>query len=222
VSLFIGPQLAPDQPKGLGKMMAGGGDKAKRLALDYYPTPPEATRAFLMAEGAYIRAALDAQGRDPQMWEPCGRGGAINAVFMQEMRFRMIASDVVADPRNGVRALDLLAAQRALAPIVITNPPFALWRPMLVRLLVHLKCDYVAFLLKASAMNSEASAKLAEQGLSPTGRWDICWRLDFTGGGNSTMDCSWFVWDMRERAMRGGPLRRAGPVTRLDQSGTLI
>jgi hypothetical protein len=213
VSLFPdGPALAPDQPKGLGKAMAGGGDKAKRRALDFYPTPPEATRAFLRAEWPFIKALLDAQGPDPQMWEPCGRGGAINAVMMQDYQFMMRASDIVPDMAHHVTGLDLLAAQQALAPIVVTNPPFALWRQMLIHLIVHLGCTYVAFLLKASVLNSEESAKLARAGLEPNGEYKLCWRLDFTGGGNPTMDCNWYVWDRRDRARRGGLLDRQGLI----------
>lgn len=73
MSLFEEFQLAPDVPKGLGPAMVGGGPKAKRRALDYYPTPPEVTRALLREE----RNCIASFARDNRVWEPCGRGGAI-------------------------------------------------------------------------------------------------------------------------------------------------
>ncbi len=48
--LFASCQLAVDAPAGLGKAMVGGGEKVKRRAHDYYPTPREATIALLKAE----------------------------------------------------------------------------------------------------------------------------------------------------------------------------
>lgn len=41
-NLFPEPALAPDAPRGLGKMVAGGGNKVKRQGNDFYPTPRSA------------------------------------------------------------------------------------------------------------------------------------------------------------------------------------
>lgn len=116
--LFTGPQLAPDSPRGLGRIMAGDGDKTKRHALDFYPTPAEATRALLRAEMPFL---ADRVGVEPGFWEPCGRGGAIARVAADEFGLSAIATDIVADPANAVDQLDLLTAHAALSPFVISN-----------------------------------------------------------------------------------------------------
>jgi len=198
------PQLARNQPVGLGTAIAGGGDKAKRRANDYYPTPPEATHALLIAEKPFClhRGAV---------WEPCGRGGAIKRVLDQH-DIISVCTDIVADPDNEVSQLDLLAAKEPLAQGVITNMPFALARPMIAHLWTVLKVDYMALLFKAQFLNSGESAKLWRAGMEPTRRWDLTWRLDFTGGGSPTMDCCWLVWDRHDNTQRFGLLDKNGPV----------
>jgi hypothetical protein len=184
---LLAGQLAPDAPRGLGRQMTGGGQKVKRRRLDFYQTPPDATRAFVAAERAALR-------RYPLIWEPCGRGGAIAAV-LQAAGVATIASDLVADPAHQVEGQDLLAVRRPWAPAVVTNPPFALARPIVALLWGALQVDYLALLLKTTFLSCGKSAALERAGLGPTRRYDLTWRLDFTGGGNPTMDCTWFVWD---------------------------
>lgn len=202
--LFAGPKLAGDAPRGLGRAMAGDG-KTPRRALDFYPTPAEATRAIIAAE----RAALT---RYPLIWEPCGRGGAI-ARELQAAGMATIATDIVADPANHVAAADLLAVRRLLAPAVLTNPPFALARRMIAHLWRDLAVDYLALLLKTTFWSCGESAALERAGLGATRRWELTWRLDFSGGGSPVMDCTWFVWDRRSPARGFGLLDRDGPVT---------
>lgn len=184
--------------------MAGGGAKTARRALDFYPTPSEATRAFLAAE----RGAIVPHG---MVWEPCGRGGAI-ARELELVQLRTVASDIVADPTNGVAGADLLLERSAWAPAVVTNPPFALARPMIVHLWGTLHVDYLALLLKTQFWNSGKSAALWRDGFRPTRRWDITWRIDFTGAGDPVMSVSWFVWDRRDPREAMGLLDRDGPV----------
>lgn len=74
--------------------------------------------------------------------------------------------------------------------------------------------DYMALLFKATWLNCGEGAALWRAGLAPNRRWDVTWRLDFTDGGNPTMDCTWLVWDRRDPAQRFGLLDRAGPVER--------
>lgn len=187
--------LARDEPTGLGTAMAGGKGKLNlaktaRNAFDYYPTPFEATRALLHAELAAIRA------HGYRVWEPCGRGGAICAVL--DAVLNTIATDIVADPDNLVGQLDVLEAREALALIAITNPPFALAEKIIIHLLGRLRVRYLALLLKSTFWQT-CSEDRGRMGLyrdyRPSRRHDLNWRVDFTGGGASTMNVSWFIWD---------------------------
>lgn len=182
------PQLAPDEPVGLGKMMAGGGAKAKRRANDFYPTPPDVTRALLRQEHHCIWA----KARELPVWEPCGRGGAILRE-LQAHGFDTIGTDIVADPENHVAPLDLLQAKRRKGAAVVTNPPFALAEPMIIHLWDRLKVDYMALLLKATYWNAGERAELFRR-FKPARIYAVAWRPDFTGGGNPTMDVCWYVW----------------------------
>lgn len=191
-----GHTLAADQPTGLGTAMAGGKgkldlDKTARRAFDFYPTPPDATRALLMVEGEAIRA------HGARAWEPCGRGGAIVRV-LQAYGLDVVATDIVADRANEVAHLDILLAREALAWIAITNPPFALAEKIIIQLLGKLGVRYLALLLKSTFWQTSTEDR-GRMGLwrdyPPQRRWDCNWRVDFTGGGASTMNVSWFIWD---------------------------
>ncbi|QNQ09270.1 hypothetical protein [Sphingomonas alpina] len=208
VDLFE-PMLAIDAPKGLGAQMAGGGDKAKRRPLDYYPTPAEATRALLIAE---LPRWPDRETPSPAFWEPCGRGGAIARVAAEEFGLSSIATDIVADPANDVAAQDLMTVKVAPARRAISNLPFAVARPMVAHLWQALELDYLALLFKTTWLNCGEGATLWRAGMKPTRRWDITWRLDFTGAGNPTMDCVWLIWDRIDTTELFGLLTRDGPV----------
>lgn len=180
-------QLAGDAPRGLGRAMAGGGDKVNRRAYDYYPTPAEVTRAFLRVEGQCLANVCPGA-----VWEPCGRGGAILAC-LREAGFETVGSDVVADPENGVTPLDVLESRKALARKVVTNPPFALAEQIVFHLLDRLKVDYLALLLKSQFWHADSRSVLFRLH-RPARIWALTWRPDFLGQGAPTMDCIWTVW----------------------------
>lgn len=197
------PQLARDALKGLGRAIVGGLGVAKRRPNDFYPTPPEAVRALLRVEGVAMQEALHRYGGP--VWEPCGRGGAIICA-LRAAGFDVVGTDIVADMAHGVMALNLLDAPVALGQVVLTNPPFALAAEMITHLLGRLRVPWLALLLKTTFWSAaRREALLAEYPVSR--RYDLNWRLDFTGGGSPTMECSWFVWDAAaEDALRWGVL----------------
>jgi hypothetical protein len=215
------PQLAPDQPRGLGTAMAGGKgrlnlDKTERRELDFYQTPADCTRALILAEAADIGA------HGYRVWECCGRGGAIARV-LHSAGFETFASDIVPDPGNQVAQLDVLQAAIAIEPIVITNPPFALAPEIIAhllgRMMAHGRVSYLALLLKQTFWQTDTESGRGRIGLfrqfPQSRRWDLTWRPDFTGGGSSTMPCSWFIWDSnapRTHAPPCGLLSRDGPI----------
>lgn len=189
-ALFPESPIAAPAPRGLGRMMSGGGAKVDRQGNDYYPTPALVTRAFIAAE----REALAAWCEDgDRIWEPCGRGGAI-ARELQAAGFTTVASDLVGDPANQVAQQDLLLCRKAASNVVITNPPFALAEEMIRHLLVDLRCTYVAMLLKSSFWHAQTRTGLWRQ-RQPQRIWALNWRPDFLGKGAPTMEAIWCVWD---------------------------
>lgn len=188
-SLFPEAPIAGPAPQGLGRMMAGGA-KVDRQGNDYYPTPPTVSRALIAAEREAMIAACD--GIDP-VWEPCGRGGAI-AAELAAAGFMTIATDLIADPVHRVTAQDLLLCRHPLAPVVVTNPPFALAEAMIRHLLGDLGCRYVALLLKSTFWHAQARTGLWRQH-PPQRIWALNWRPDFLEKGAPTMEVIWCVWD---------------------------
>lgn len=181
------PELAGPAPKGLGRAMAGGGDKVHRRGNDYYPTPPDVTRALLRVERHCI-----ANSGDGRVWEPCGRGGAI----MRELAaagFVPIGTDIVADPDNNVAQADLLAAKRAPAKVAVTNPPFAIAGEMIWHLLDKLKINYLALLLKSTFWHASKRSELFRTH-KPARIYALTWRPDFLNLDGPTMECQWCVW----------------------------
>lgn len=202
MSNLFGEKLAPDGVKGLGAAIAGGNPKVARRELDYYPTPAAATRALLLAEQEQLRGHT--------IWEPCARGGAILDV-LDEFDMPWTATDIVPDPEHGVIGADLFEVRQPLARKVVTNMPFAIARRMVGHLWNDLRVDYMALLFKVQFLNCDKGAMLYRS-CEPTRRWDLTWRLDFTGGGNPTMDCVWLVWDRIDTRRSFGLLDRSGPV----------
>jgi len=183
---------------GLGAAIAGGKgplSTTDRESDDYYPTPPEATRALIRAEMPSLQGSI--------IWEPCGRGGAITRV-LAEYGISSIATDLVGDSANNVEQKDLFTFKQPLASRVLTNPPFSIAEEMVRFLLDELGCDYVALLLKATFWHASNRTPLFDQ-FTPARIYALNWRPDFLGGGSPTMDCIWVVWD---RACETPPVYR--------------
>lgn len=164
--------------RNLGAALAGG--LGQRRDDDFYPTPAEATVALLQAAARYI---------GPVVHEPaCGDGSMARVLAMYG--FPVIATDLV-DRGYGSGGIDYLAGP-SLAPSVITNPPFKL----AARFLEHgcsQRPEFFALLLKATFWNAGRRADLMER-YPPKMTLPLTFRLDFTGGGAPTMDCTWYVW----------------------------
>lgn len=172
----------------IGAAMNGGNPQDGRRALDFYPTPPDVTRALLRRESHAIASA--AGGRP--VWEPCARGGAMAAV-LHEFGFETVATDIVADPANNVTPQDALRTRRRLGDAVVTNPPFAIASDIILHLLERLRVQYLALLLKASFWHAAERTSLFRVH-RPARIYALTWRPDFLGGGAPTMECMWVVW----------------------------
>lgn len=176
-------------PAGFGTAMAGGKGRlatTPRNKNDYYPTPPAATGALLLAESGRLN-------RSDLIWEPCGRGGAIIRV-LRANGFSTVASDIVGDPEHGVIEHDLFEITEPLAASAITNPPFNLSAKMIDHLLNRLDVRYCALLLKGTYWHA-ANRTALFRARPPARIYALNWRLDFIGGGSPVMECAWVVWD---------------------------
>lgn len=170
-----------------------------RDPLDYDPTPPDATSAFLLREKAHIRA------HGGLVWEPCAGGGHVASV-LQVFGFEVEASDIVDRGWPGTRVESFFDVAEARAPIQITNPPYnqinsrdghGRW----LRHSLDLGQSYVALLLNAdwaAARQNGFDALFRDH--PPSVEYLCCWKIDFRGGGSPPQRNSWFVWDRNRPA----------------------
>lgn len=83
-----------------------------RAAFDYYPTPPEATRALLSVEAF-----------DGPIWEPaCGEGHISEVLF--STGHQVVSTDLATCWGYGEGGRDFLRERAPLAKHIVTNPPY--------------------------------------------------------------------------------------------------
>jgi len=160
---------------------------------DFYPTPPEPTRAFLAAE-------MDRLKQFSAIWEPAAGDGAM-AREMRAVGLLPFCSDLV-DRGAGalVRSFYEFNAQNRPATAIVTNPPFqeCNWRDGQGRWIYHalesVGVDYMALLLNWSWPGATGLADLWHR-LPPARVYLMRWKIDFTGQGSPPNLNGWFVWD---------------------------
>ncbi|MGB4101060.1 MAG: hypothetical protein WBK91_04050 [Alphaproteobacteria bacterium] len=174
--------------KSLGRMMVGASGTTTvevtrtRRKHDYYPTEVPATVAFMRAEEMRM---------PPKIWEPACGEGHMAKVIAQHGR-EVVASDLI-NRGYGVGGKNFLFATEARAPGIITNPPFSL-AEMFIRKAMELRVEYLAMLLKSTYYHAGCRSGLYYRH-RPSRKYDLTWRLDFTGEDCPVMECSWWVWD---------------------------
>lgn len=83
----------------------------RRAPFEFYPTPPEATRALLSVESF-----------NGSIWEPACGNGAISKVLI-EAGYDVVSTDLI-DRGYGAGGHDFLKSDNPLARNIITNPPY--------------------------------------------------------------------------------------------------
>lgn len=83
----------------------------RRAAYEFYPTPPEATRALLSVESF-----------EGDIWEPACGDGAISKV-LEAAGYQVVSTDLI-DRGFGAGGQDFLKSPEPLARNIITNPPY--------------------------------------------------------------------------------------------------
>src|SRR5215469_6386229 len=140
-----------------------------RRELDFYPTPPEATRALLPLVKHWPNV----------IWEPCCGDGAISRVLI-ENDFTVISHDI-ADHGYGVSGRDFFANQCSWTGMrtVITNPPFGRAAEFIEH--AHkIGIERMALILKINFWSAKKRMALFAQ-WRPYLIAPLTWRLDFTG-----------------------------------------
>lgn len=188
-----------NQPKPVAAVMLDGSiakvDHLEREPDEFYPTPPEPTRAFLHAE-------LDALRRFPRVWEPAAGNGAM-VREMETCGLDVHASDLI-DRGCGAEIRDFFAFDHAPARAILTNPPFDQcgWGNGKARWLKHaldvLDVDYMALLLNWTWPGAGGLAPFWSAH-PPARVYLMRWKIDFTGQGAPPMLNGWFVWDREWR-----------------------
>ncbi len=179
-------------------------------SLDYFPTPPWATRALMESEAVPSRERRSVH-------EPCCGEGHMAATLAEYFE-EVVASDVF--PYGYGTVADYLApdAEPVHAQWVITNPPFNAAPSVLKRALDEAGCG-VALLLRSVWMHGDRRWReifsrtppvfvmaFAERVPMAKGRWDP--EL------STATDYSWFVWQTRSRTSIGTALRWIPPGRR--------
>jgi hypothetical protein len=157
---------------------------------DFYPTPEETTLALLHNKAIRLFPK--------KIWEPACGNKAISKVLSQA-KYAVVSTDIT-------RGKDFLKTKKALAPAIITNPPFSLAAEFIEHTR-YLKIDYLALLLKVDFFCAAKRFILFEE-YAPSEILLLTWRPDFTGGGAPAMPCAWYVWRPTERDTRLSVLRR--------------
>lgn len=170
-------------------------DSLEREKDDFYPTPPEPTRAFLHAE-------IDRLRDFGTVWEPAAGDGAM-VREMEALGLRVVATDLV-DRGCGAEIRSFYDWSFPAAGAIVTNPPFAEcgWGNGKARWLKHalenLNVEYMALLLNWSWPGAGGLGPFWSR--FPAARvYLMRWKIDFTGQGAPPMLNAWFVWDSKHK-----------------------
>ncbi len=154
---------------------------------DFYPTPPEATRALLSVEKFL-----------GPIWEPACGEGAI-ALELEAAGYAVVCTDLV-ERGYGKGRVDFLMETQPLAPNIVTNPPFKNGLDF-ARKATELCSGKVAFLMRLVWLEGASRRKFFEA--SHLARvWVFSKRIPrmhrngYEGPKTtSTIAFAWFVWD---------------------------
>lgn len=180
-----------------GVAVAGGGDQSKRSENDFYGTPPEPTISLLQHYIDVIPRVVAELS--------CGQGHMSRVIAAHG--HTVLSSDRF-HRGYGFGGIDFLTlpeipAWRKMG--LIMNPPFFLADEFIAQ--AHrLGFPFIAMFLKSTYWNAAKRYDLWKN-QPPKACHPLTWRVDFTGGGNATMDCQWVVWG-DSVTLSNEPLRR--------------
>ena len=169
---------------------------ATRIPNEFYPTPPEATRALLSVETF-----------DGSIWEPACGEGAIASVLADAGQ-KVVATDLV-DYGYGIPRVDFLKETRPRAKHIVTNPPYGVrlstgealqdWYPQVGDLLKQRFAGWHCYFLSA---DMELAKRI---GLKASKRTPLM---------NGDLDCRLFEYKVVAGQNRG---RQSAPADEVDE-----
>lgn len=160
-------------------------DHANREKDDFYPTPPEGTKALLRVE-SFIGP----------IWEPACGDGAISKV-LEEHGYSVVSTDLV-DRGYGDSGVDFLMEYRPMAPNIVTNPPFKMVAPF-IRKSLALTTGKVAMLLRLACLEGSERREIFDT--TPLARVHVfskrltMYREGKPTGEGGMLAFAWFVWE---------------------------
>lgn len=170
------------------------GDKPEgRPEGDFYPTPPEVTRALLRVE-AFLP--------DWTIWEPACGDGSMSEV-LKATGCNVISTDLY-DHGYGETGVDFIGEHliRPSPLAIVTNPPFV-DAGEFIRQAWSYNPEKFCLLMKLSALEGMARSKLLhETGLSRV--WVFRNRIQLTRNGEAARGSgmiafAWYVWDKKHK-----------------------
>jgi hypothetical protein len=182
--------------------LTGAGDKEKRRALDFYPTPPEVTIAlmdFLKLEKLTI-------------WEPaCGNNAMVD--ILKSYGHNVIATDI----NSGN---DFFETHKK-ADAIITNPPFDCSVRFIEKAIAE--APIVAMVLKSQYWHAKSRADLFNK-FPPAYILPLTWRPDFLyqerkkgdKAAAPTMEVNWTVWIKGQTNSKYQPLLKPSIMSKSD------
>lgn len=162
-------------------------DSANREPDDFYPTPPEGTRALLSVEQF-----------DGDIWEPACGDGAISRE-LEAAGYTVHSTDLI-DRGYGVGGVDFLLDYQTRAANIITNPPFK-FAEEFVRHALTRTTGKVAMLARLAWLEGIQRGRFFQS--SPLARvWVFSARLHMQRARAATktdaggmIAFAWFVWE---------------------------
>lgn len=170
------------------QLIMNGAREAGRLRSDdFHETPVEAVEALLSVE-QFVGS----------IWEPACGDGAISRVLATH-GYEVVETDLV-QRSVGQGRIDFLMEQRALAPNIVTNPPFKLAAEFADK--AHqLGVAKVALLCRLGWLEGRARSRMFQRtGLARvwvfSGRLPMMHRVGYDGPiSTSAIAFAWFIWD---------------------------
>ena len=183
--------------------IVGGGAVKDRQAMDFYPTPPDVTRALL----DYFEEL-----RGLNILEPACGDGAMSKVLLEYGNY--VTSSDLRESGYGTPNVNFLEGYKDQRfDAIITNPPFNVAEDFIKQSLTV--APFVAMVLKSQYWHAKTRQPLfANQ--TPAYVMPLTWRPDFLGGGASLMDVIWTVWIHGDYTTKYIPLQRPGKANQPD------
>jgi len=168
-------------------ILQAANNSGERRPDDFYPTPPECTRALVPALSGWPRT----------VWEPsCGDGGIARP--LENHGFNVVGTDLVYRG-YGEGGIDFLKTPWRRTDVIITNPPFGALVSAFIKHALDLETPYIAMLVNVNLWHAASRTKLWQRRL-PEAVYALCWKPDFTGAGKPYFNCVWTVWGPKAAA----------------------